>query len=347
MYEKTDLQVLADARDQAGVARELIHHELARGIYDFDALRVDPAAEINAVGEVSVHLAYLPEDKCPVDGYYDHASRPPRIILHPSATEARDRFTVLHELGHHLQRTIAQWADVWCLLPQAVGEGLNEAVADAFAAQVLMPERIIDLAAADVTARALCDAFEQAATVSRSALAYQALQGATPGDDVAVIVCDVVGTVVFARSVGRLWPPARNVTQPALRVLFEAASRNAGRAAGALQPGLVARSGNTQDDLIADLAIDPTGRYAFAVVRLASRYAPPTWVDTTQECSNPACGEPFRPTESPSTCNRCGDRRCPHCQSCSCDAEVPLTCPDCRMAYSAAERADATSHECW
>ena len=347
MLGSTELRALADAHDYPGIARALVEHELARGVYDLDALRVDPADEINAVGEVDVHLAFLPDDRCPVAGYYDHDSRPPRIVLHPSSTAARDRFTVLHELGHHLQRTVAAWADVWCLLPRAEGEGLNEAVADAFASEVLIPDRTIDLSASDVTARALCTAFNQITTVSRSALAHHALRGAAPGDDVTVVVCDLAGVVVFARAVGRLWAPARDGQQPSLRSLVNIALDNEGRATGALEPGLVSASGNIQDDLVADLAIDSSGRYAFAVIRPASRYAPPSWVDTTQECTNPACGETFKQAASPSTCQRCGDRRSPHCGSCSCSVDVPSTCPRCRLAYSAAERDDPARHECW
>jgi len=79
-------------------------------VHDLDALRTEPVDEIRRAAELQVVVEPLPDDDCPVAGYYDHTSA--TIILHPSLTLARDRFTVLHELGHHVQRRVSQWVDL-------------------------------------------------------------------------------------------------------------------------------------------------------------------------------------------------------------------------------------------
>lgn len=343
--DRIDLADLARRHDHRAVAAALVEAERRRGVHDLDALRVDPVAEVTCAGEVRVAVEHLPQDDCPVAGYYDHTSK--TIILHPSLTLARDRFTVLHELGHHVQRLIPQWADVWCVLPAHEGHVVNEAVADAFAAHILVPPDLVDLSGADVTARQLVAAHAKVPTASRSALAHQALQGTRPADDVAVVVCDLAGVVVFARAHGQLFAPARGLAQPGLAVLLERALAGSATASGDLAPGLVANSGAILDGLRADVAIDASRRFAFAVIRTQRRLAPATWTDRTVECASAACGEPFTPEHGAAPCRACGEHRCPTCGSCACANDTAATCPTCHMAYTVAERARPDLHECW
>jgi len=343
--DRADLADLARQGDHRGIADFLAEAECARGVHDLEALRTEPVAEIERAAEVQVVVEPLPDDDCPVAGYYDHTRA--TIILHPSQTLARDRFTVLHELGHHIQRRVSQWVDVWCMLPSSEGRALNEAVADAFAARVLMPPTLVDLAAVDVTARQLVAAQAKAPTASRSALAYQALQGASPSDDVAVVVCDLDGAVVFARAHGQLFAPARGLVQPGLTALLARARDGTGSTTGDLTPGLLAKSGAVRDGLRADVAIDGSGGYAFAVIRPQQRRAPATWADRDVECASAACGAVFTPEYGQPPCRTCGEHCCPQCGLCACANDTPATCSTCHLAYTTAELAQPSLHECW
>ncbi|WP_197487087.1 ImmA/IrrE family metallo-endopeptidase [Oerskovia enterophila] len=340
-----NFQTLAELHDYRAIGVALVEAERARGVHDIEALRLTPEEEISSRGEVQIRLEVLPDESCPVAGYYDHRER--AIVLHPSRTATRDRFTVLHELGHHVQRLNQLWADVWCMLPAAIGEQLNERVADAFAAEILIPSTATELKASDVTARDLLASHQRFSTASRSALAHHALRDASPSDDVIVVVCDRYGEVRFARSVGHLWAPRSGAVQPGFLTLIADALRGSGHASGRLVPGLIAASGNVQDDLVADLAFDEAGEWAFVVIRLAFRFAPPSWVDRTMECPSAACGEAFAPDSSMSCCPKCDTIRCPHCGSCACVNNPEQPCPSCHMAYSAAELAHPERHECW
>lgn len=345
MSTVADFAELARRSDHRGIALALVGAERDRAVYDLEALRLDPEGEIAAVGELGIRHEYLLAEDCPVAGYYDH--RVPAIVLHPSATASRDRFTVLHELGHHVQRIVLEWADIWCTLPTTEGERLNEAVADAFAAELLVPSALVDLSAGDVTAPLLVSAQAEVPTASRSALAHQALRDPSPTDDVVVAVCALDGTVVFARAVGRLWAPKRGAVQPGFARLIASAARGPGQSSGPLDPGLVAASGAVQEELAAQAAIDTTGGYAFVVVRPQLRYAPPSWTDRTTECVSPACGEVFVPELGAAPCRDCGDFRCSECGACSCMNNTPSACPRCHLSYTSAERADTSLHECW
>jgi len=236
---------------------------------------------------------------------------------------------------------------VWCMLPSREGRAVNEAAADAFAARILIPPTLVDLSATDVTARQLVAAHEKAPTASRSALAYQGLQGAGPTDDVVVVVCDLDGEVVFARAHGQLFAPARGLVQPGLSALLARALDGTGSATGDLTPGLLAKSGAVRDGLRADVALDASGQYAFAVIRPQQRRAPASWADRTLECASAACGAVFTPEHGQVPCRTCGEHRCPQCGSCACANDTPATCPTCNLAYTTAERAQPSLHECW
>ncbi|WP_431310167.1 ImmA/IrrE family metallo-endopeptidase [Litorihabitans aurantiacus] len=341
-----DYESLLEARSYKAIARLLIDAIKRDKGYDIEELRLDPGTELARVGIPRVEVRPLPEQDCPVAGYFDH--RTEVIVLHPSWTEARDRFTLLHELGHYVQRVTPAWADAWCLLPTAEGNRVNERVADEFAGQLLIPDNAVDLKAGSTTAQQLATEHKRLSTASRSALAYRSLEGAGIGDDVAVAVCDLDGLVIYARATGRLWAPPTQIAQPGFAGLIAHASQAAsGLASGILDPGLVSRSGNIQDGLVADVALDHERRYAFVVVRLAHRYAQPLWVDRTTECPNPACGEAFVPETTMSKCPVCNSHHCPSCGSCDCISDASPSCPDCNIAYSATDRLNPADHECW
>lgn len=115
-------------------------------------------------------------DGCSVFGYYEHRTHEPSVIhVHPSATFARDSFTILHELGHHVQRQHADWMDVRFEVSRTLGTLWEERVADAFAAELLMPKDIFGSDTSILSARSLSDMHSRT-LASRAAVAMRALE---------------------------------------------------------------------------------------------------------------------------------------------------------------------------
>lgn len=345
-----DWQDLAARSAHREIAAALIGLEQARGIYDFDRLADDPGDELSMASEVDVHLDNETPGDCGVDGYYRPrdpvTGRAAQLVVHPSSSLARDNFTVLHEFAHHLQRTHLAWADVWCLMPEREADLLNERVADAIASEILVPRERVTLAASEVSASTLAQAYSRARAASRSAVAYRALEDAAPSDDVVVAVVDLRGKVIFARSAGSVMAPRRAVVQECFAKLVKQALAGEGRASGSLAPGLVAASGYVQEDLTATVALDASGEYAFAVVRPLHRYVASGWHRDEIECANPACGRVFEPDADTRRCRKCEQPCCPECGTCSCPPEATATCSSCWTVLSVAERMDPSLHEC-
>lgn len=74
-------------------------------------------------------------------------SRPPEIpVIYVDATEneARQRFTIAHELGHYVERTNQGQTDFAFIDERGTKYDLHEFYADEFAGNLLMPEQEID-----------------------------------------------------------------------------------------------------------------------------------------------------------------------------------------------------------
>ncbi len=141
----------------------LVHEtadRVARGLEQLlpDDVRADLASE-DTVTAVELHFPEVevrpllsglhPSDECSVDGFYDANLSPPRrfIFVVPSVSEARRRFTILHELGHHLlQTSAAHFLDA--IDAAAVGGqtpmSIEESVCHRFAARILVPDGTLD-----------------------------------------------------------------------------------------------------------------------------------------------------------------------------------------------------------
>ncbi len=88
-------------------------------------------------------------DDCSVDGYYDPITDPrqPWIFYSADVVPARMRFTVIHELGHHLFATDGAHFldDLDRLASSATGAARNEeAACQQFAGEVLVPRETLD-----------------------------------------------------------------------------------------------------------------------------------------------------------------------------------------------------------
>lgn len=336
-------------RNYRQVAIELIALEAGRDVFDIEALREDPEGALGGNDEITVEYDMSPRDGCSVFGYYRHVpAGQSMIFVHPSLTSERDRFTILHELGHHVQRQHLGWANVRHSLPSEIGAQLEERVADAFAAEVLIPASTVPADATWLSARTLAEVYTTV-RASRAAVAMRAIEIAPEGEQATVIVTDHRGMVTFARASGdEVFAPARGRIQPGIAKMIESAFERGGSAIGPLDRGLEARSGWAQQDLQVEVALDDTWGYAFVVVRSAQRFGrKPTWdrIDDA-ECGNEACGTVFTVNEAVTICPACEVPKCPECGRCACEPKTSPVCDRCWLELTPAEQADPALHEC-
>lgn len=341
------MRAWADAGEYRRIAAELVRLEAVRGIIDLEALGDDPEAALAQSSELEIAYYESPQAGCSVYGsYHPRSEGPARIAVHPALSADRDAFTIVHEVGHHVQRQHRVWANVRYGFGQTAGERIEERVADAFAAEVLMPaSEQADPAWLDARVLAQVHARVRA---SRSAVAMRAIEIAPPHQQVAVVVANLTGSVIFARGSGDVYSPSRGRVQPGLASLIEAAVEGRGYAEGELTEGVRFDSGWVQLDLHAEVALDVTRAHAFAVIRPVKKYGrSPTWEKAEAECSREACGEVFVVDASVEQCPLCEAARCPQCRGCACEPEAAAVCNRCFMELSVAEQTDPVSHECF
>lgn len=90
--------------------------------------------------------SYVGDD---IAGYYhpsdENTGQLPTITIRDSGSKRRDFFTLLHEIGHHLQNTDPELAsEIFNIDNEAEAKQLEEIACDRFAGRFLVPERILD-----------------------------------------------------------------------------------------------------------------------------------------------------------------------------------------------------------
>jgi len=334
------------ARDYRAIAERLIKLESLRGLASFQELGDDPELALLRHPEVTIEYDTSPLPGCSVYGYY-RPGTPAVILVHPSLTPQRDNFTLLHEFGHHVQRMHVSWADVRYSVPAKQGAAIEERVADAFAAEVLLPTA--SMVAGEVGLRATdLQALHRQARASRSAVAMRAAELSRNDERAAVIVADVNGQVTFARAVGDdVRIPARGSIQPGIARAMIRALTNGGVSSGELSEGLQFASGWAEQDLSFDVALDDSGQYGFVILRSTQKFGPRTsWDVVEAQCPRSACELVYTVDSSIEICGICRDPKCPNCNTCSCEPPAAAQCDRCFLALSLAEMADPSLHEC-
>lgn len=273
---------------------------------------------------------FVPQDSqlgCSVAGGYRWD--PPTLIVTESMSRRRQQFTLLHELGHHIQKTDIALGTT--IVEHREPEAFEDACCDAFAARVLLPDDLVDAHTADggPTVGTATELFETS-NASRAAICVR-LAGRleSPG---AVIVLDPAGTVTFAAARGGLFPPARGSNQTA-NPLVQAALRAGrdGRTITRDDAQISYRSGHSSERLYGQAAW--TGDRLF-VVMVAYRapwlaFSPPRAGtieqadDTWDECEQ--CQQEFVVDV---ICGICEQPRCPS-GHCGCTARADKTCTVC------------------
>lgn len=130
-----------------------------------DAVQVDAAADLcseDAATAIEVHFPSVVtrplsrsdsifggSDLCSVDGFYVAASdfSPPTILFEDEVTDRRVRFTLLHELGHHLiAENPADFLDPIDKIAGADGDPqqVEELVCHDFAGRLILPDHLLN-----------------------------------------------------------------------------------------------------------------------------------------------------------------------------------------------------------
>lgn len=177
----------------------------------------DAFVEIDAWEETQIRrvpeAAEIPNEAiqgCSLAGGYLWKTRPPTLVVAESVSVRRQHFTLLHELGHHLQQSDPQLGEA--VFEAEDTEAFEDAACDAFAAQVLIPDALVSAAISSegLTVRSALSLFSQS-NASRAAICVR-LTAELTGPGVFMVI-DPRGTVNFAASRGSIFPPARGSDQ--------------------------------------------------------------------------------------------------------------------------------------
>lgn len=191
---------------------------------DIEALTLDAFDALTRRADVAVLRVpeFVPADAqsdCSVAGGYRES--PPTLVVTQSMSMRRQHFTLLHELGHHLQRTDLALGEAVLAHPEP--DLFEEAACDAFAARILLPDDMVAsvLGPEGPSARSAVELFALS-NASRAAISVR-LAGMLVSAGVVAVV-DEAGTVTFAATRGRLFPPRRTsdqTTNPLVRSMLE------------------------------------------------------------------------------------------------------------------------------
>lgn len=126
-------------------------------------LAADPVAAIESLTDLTVEVREpgdFGSSSCSVEGIYYETDR--RIRVMRSTSARRTKFTALHELGHDQARNTEATARIIFGLSTKGGRDLEERVADAFAAELLVPTADVEdlLEGRQPTAIDVADLFE-------------------------------------------------------------------------------------------------------------------------------------------------------------------------------------------
>lgn len=296
-----------------------------------EELRLDPLTAIPKHFGIRLELrAERREDSgCQVDGSY--TDKPElKITIADSLSSGRTFFSALHELGHHFCRRDDE-LQTWFWELDESGAREEELIADAFAAEMLLPEDIVRSyipydgpSAGDVLA------LMQGSTASREACCVRAAQRLRSAGCVVLSEGNVL-RFTATRSTGFRVP--RMALQDDNSIFKRAEQLGA-----ATEEGVRIRfpsSGTYSQPMFGNAIQD--GRYVVTVLMTDS----PPWVSFTplvtddnpneEELECPTCDEPFSSWAKP--CPRCGDRQCWKCEACSCGTKSTSSrkCTNCTL----------------
>ena len=312
-----------------------------------DRLRADALNELAASDEVQIQLVpdTQTEDGCSVAGGYTYATTPPTLTVAQSASRRRQQFTVLHELGHHLQKNDPDLAAGVRAQPADIAD-FEDAACDAFAGRILIPDTVLAAlpAGRSPTAADVVRIFDMT-QASRAACCVRV--GERLGTHGVVAVLDNIGTVTFGIGKGDVYPPARGSSQAATLLVRTALGR--GVDVQVDDTHFVYRNGSRSEQLYGDAAWSGDFLIVVAVRDLAGwkrfalpRNEPRRFVPQQAWCD--VCMDEFTPNRD-DTCTRCQQPRCPT-GHCACTSAKERPCDRCFLLKHAAQFPSATATTC-
>ena len=280
-----------------------------------EALAHSTTAALESLGiEVVVRTPRDSGGRCSVDASYSEGP-PPRITIARSASKARMRFSALHEFCHHLVRHDLEVHDDFALQPDA-GTSMEESMADALAAELLLPISLVDshIDRTGPTAASIVSLY-RAGQASREATCVRASQRLLGSGYVMLAEEDVAR---FTAGVGHPYRVARGTHQGEDSIVAKAAARGHARE----ESRVVFASGNVGELLFAD-AVEDDG-YVFCVFTDRPGWEKLTWRNkndlfTGREGSCPNCDFDFEFGKG--RCPNCREPNCPRCGGCWCGVD--------------------------
>ena len=184
--------------------------ESAIGLY-FDPVGLQPLPHRDLVA-----------DDCSTDGYYDPFVDPTRpwIFYAQDVAPSRVRFTLLHELGHHLFNTSAAWLldDLDRLGGSSErAKRIEETVCHQFASELLLPTELVDEILPSngaVLPAHVRELHERANTVSLDAVAVLAAGRLYAPGAVVIMRDEATRSFCAARGLEDSWWPRGSVVDP-------------------------------------------------------------------------------------------------------------------------------------
>lgn len=309
---------------------------------DFDLLALSESPYRTIEQVITITIQDQLESGCGGGGYYK--AQPPTIYLHPSIAR-RNNFTLLHELGHHLQQHHPELAfELMDLSPHA-RKLAEEEISNKVASQVLIPwsEELLD--ARYVHPAELMAGLFATTNASRSA-ALERVVGLLPKSAKWIlVVADLEGVVEHGRTTYTDLQPGKGSHQPGLKALADEAAGGAVRRR--FHEGIRYSNRSELHDMYVEAVLDHEGRYLFAALTPEAMFGTGRMDWPTYECANPSCGRTFEAQWVKRYCDKCGDPHCSWCDRCSCEpGATGRTCDRCFMPWAPAEVA-AGHHDCY
>lgn len=331
--------------DAPGQVTQMIDAAAEWGTGFLDKLRQDALGTLEQCDDIAIvklSAQQSVQTSCSIAGMYLGETTPPRLAV-AEATRARMQFTVLHEFGHHLQQTTETLGDS-LLDRDDGGAALEEAACDLFAAQVLIPDDIVErvLGSGTPAATDLVRLWSET-EASRAAICVVGVQRlATDG---MVLVLDGDGVVEFCATRGRA--PVRRGTDQSGTELFTA-MRKAVRGTAEAETTFSYRDGIRGLPMWAQASEAGTGHW---IVVAAESHVP--WrsiaLPSTARVLHgrwwtcELCGHSW---EVFTAFHDCGSPVCPDCGRCNCRLALKeKTCTEC-FTVKPAHQFEADSDKC-
>lgn len=289
------------------------------------------------VSSYGIPVSYHPataSQSCSIDGLY--TPDPPSISIARAASTPRESFSLLHELGHHLQRRNLDIAAALARIPVKLRSAMAEDVCDAFAAELLLPSatvaRILD---GTHPSGSVLRRLYQGSEASRAACCVRLAQ--TMVTEGYAVLADQEATINFVARAHAEYRVGRGVHQSPDGVIARAIRSGSARDKDRLTYASGWRSGLYYADATFD------GQWVYAVFQTRP---PSTWAiglltederrPRPPELECPHCTSMFEAWAK--ACEQCGQVACTDCSRCGCVPRAMFrTCQGCWLQKPVAQ----------